>query len=191
MRSPKGECVSRMIFLGERSLRETICHFVEHCHQERIHRGLGNRLIEPNDEVGSTIGNVQCRERLGGSARNLHLRRAEIAGPLHGRRRRRWITYDSAQHDLAPYATTTLRGGRRGTRLVARRRRAAKLEDAVRVGKLLCRGSSRPSAHGRRARSDSPVRGARDRVGGWSGVQMGWETDRDARMQRWRDLGSK
>jgi hypothetical protein len=33
------------------------------------HQGLGNRLIEPGEEVGQTTGEVACRERLGGMLR--------------------------------------------------------------------------------------------------------------------------
>jgi len=36
---------------------------------ERNHQGLDNRLIEPGEEVGSTDGEVACRERLGGMLR--------------------------------------------------------------------------------------------------------------------------
>jgi hypothetical protein len=35
-------------------------------HGERNHQSLGNRVIEPGDEVGNASGDVQCRERLGG-----------------------------------------------------------------------------------------------------------------------------
>jgi len=37
--------------------------------RERNHQGLGNRLIEPGEEVGRTAGDVACRERLGGILR--------------------------------------------------------------------------------------------------------------------------
>ena len=30
------------------------------------HQGLDNQLIEPRDEAGRVIGNVECHERLGG-----------------------------------------------------------------------------------------------------------------------------
>jgi len=36
-----------MIFFGEDLLRNAICEFVAHCHLERNHEGLGNRLIVP------------------------------------------------------------------------------------------------------------------------------------------------
>jgi hypothetical protein len=55
-----------MIFFGETSLRRAITCYLEHFHRERNHQGLGNRIIEPGQEVGLTRGQVECRERLGG-----------------------------------------------------------------------------------------------------------------------------
>jgi len=55
-----------MIFFGQKSLRRVLTQYIEHYHTERNHQGLGNRLIEPDDDVGSTVGNIECRERLGG-----------------------------------------------------------------------------------------------------------------------------
>jgi transposase InsO family protein len=69
MRSLKGECLNRVIFFGDVSLRKAVGQFVEHYHRERNHQGLGNRLIEPGEEVGQMIGKEQCRERLGGLLR--------------------------------------------------------------------------------------------------------------------------
>ncbi len=65
-RSLKDECLSRMIFFGEKSLRQAIEAYIEHYHVERNHQGLGNQIIEPGDEVGSIAGKIECRERLGG-----------------------------------------------------------------------------------------------------------------------------
>ncbi len=58
-----------MIFFGEDSLRRAIQEFVEFYHHERNHQGLGNRLIDPREEIGATDGPVACRERLGGLLR--------------------------------------------------------------------------------------------------------------------------
>jgi putative transposase len=66
MRSVKEECLERIIFLGERSLRNALREFLVHFHSERNHQGLDNRLIEAADQVGHTTGEIQCRERLGG-----------------------------------------------------------------------------------------------------------------------------
>jgi hypothetical protein len=58
-----------MIFFGEDSLRSAIIEFLAYYHQERNHQGLGNRLIDPQEDVGATDGSVECRERLGGLLR--------------------------------------------------------------------------------------------------------------------------
>jgi putative transposase len=64
--SLRRECLDRMIFFGERSLRNATKLWLEHYHTERNHQGLGNRLIESGPEVGRTTGKVECRQRLGG-----------------------------------------------------------------------------------------------------------------------------
>jgi putative transposase len=69
MRSLKGECLDRLIFFGETSLRRAVGQFLEHYHAERNHQGLGNRLINAGAEVGRRAGEVHCRERLGGVLR--------------------------------------------------------------------------------------------------------------------------
>ncbi len=66
VRTIKEECLHRLIFFGEKSLWRAVEQFVAHYHRERNHQGLENRLIEPNANVGSTIGDVVCEERLGG-----------------------------------------------------------------------------------------------------------------------------
>ena len=69
VRSIKEGCLDRMIFFGEDSLRKAINEFLEFYHHEHNHQGLGNRLIDPQGDVGSTNGFVACRERLGGLLR--------------------------------------------------------------------------------------------------------------------------
>ena len=82
-RSLKSECLNRMIFFGERSLRKAVNEYVEHYHQERNHQGLENQLIEPiiaelvstsesSDEALVETLPIQCRERLGGLLRYYH-----------------------------------------------------------------------------------------------------------------------
>lgn len=66
MRSIKPECLSRMIFFGENSLRSALTAYLCHYHVERNHQGLGNTIIEPDQELGSKEGVIKCRERLGG-----------------------------------------------------------------------------------------------------------------------------
>jgi putative transposase len=67
IRSLRSECLSRVIPLGERHLRNLISEYLAHYHGERNHQGLGNRLIEPlvaNFNSGNSV--VRRRERLGG-----------------------------------------------------------------------------------------------------------------------------
>ena len=66
MRSIKEECLKKMIFFGDRSLRNGIKEFCRHYHRERNHQGLDNQLIEPGEEIAYTGGKVACGERLGG-----------------------------------------------------------------------------------------------------------------------------
>ena len=68
-RSLKEECLDRMIFFGEKSLRDAVGTFLDHFHAERNHQGLANRVIEPGDEISRRDGEVLCRERLGGMLR--------------------------------------------------------------------------------------------------------------------------
>ena len=67
--SIKSECLNRMIFFMEQSLRRAIDSFVDHYHRERCHQGTGNQLIECDDSVSDTNGEVRSRERLGGVLR--------------------------------------------------------------------------------------------------------------------------
>ena len=69
VRSIKDECLDRMIFFGERSLRKTTREYAAHYHRERNHQGLDNRLIEPCDRPESTITAVECLQRLGAMLR--------------------------------------------------------------------------------------------------------------------------
>ena len=65
-----------MIFFGEKSLRRAVTIYLEHFHSERNHQGLGNKIIEPGDEVGTVAGKIECRERLGGMLRDYYRRAA-------------------------------------------------------------------------------------------------------------------
>jgi hypothetical protein len=58
-----------MIFFGERSVRRAVREYLAHYHGERNHQGLGNRLIEPGDEVEQSSEPIRCHERLGGLLR--------------------------------------------------------------------------------------------------------------------------
>jgi transposase InsO family protein len=70
VRSIKDECLSRMIFFGERSLRKAAREYTAHYHKERNHQGIGNRLIESGP--ASTLGALECVQRLGGILRFYH-----------------------------------------------------------------------------------------------------------------------
>ena len=61
-----------MIFFGESSLRNAVGQFLSHYHQERNHQGLGNKIIDPREEVDQADGEIECRERLGGMLRYYH-----------------------------------------------------------------------------------------------------------------------
>jgi putative transposase len=66
VRSIKDECLNRMIFIGEASLRRAIREFMAHYHAERNHQGLGNRLIRGEEPSVRLCGPVDRRIRLGG-----------------------------------------------------------------------------------------------------------------------------
>jgi putative transposase len=71
VRSIKGECLGKLVPLGENHLRTAVREYVAHYHNERNHQGLEGRLIAPppND---SGAGPIDCRERLGGLLRFYH-----------------------------------------------------------------------------------------------------------------------
>ena len=66
MRSIKEECLDRMIFVGQASLRRAISEFVAHYHTERNHQGVENQLLQPGATLQIPRTRVQRRQRLGG-----------------------------------------------------------------------------------------------------------------------------
>jgi putative transposase len=66
VRSIKDECLNRMIFIGEASLRRAVREFMAHYHAERNHQGLGNRLISAEQPSVPAFVPVERRSRLGG-----------------------------------------------------------------------------------------------------------------------------
>ena len=76
MLSLKSECLNRMIYFGEASLRKALVQFSEHYHTERNHQGLENKIIEPEEVLEPSIPIIDCRERLGGLLRYYHRRAA-------------------------------------------------------------------------------------------------------------------
>jgi hypothetical protein len=81
VRSIKDECLNRMIFFGERSLRKATREYATHYHRERNHQGIDNRLIEPDDRLASTFGAIDCVQRLGGLLRFYHRAAAKPVSP--------------------------------------------------------------------------------------------------------------
>ncbi len=71
--SARREVLGRLIFFGIGSLNRALREFVD-CHylRERNHQGIDNRLIEPGPGVGSPIGDVARRDRLGGLLKYYH-----------------------------------------------------------------------------------------------------------------------
>jgi putative transposase len=66
VRSIKSECLRRMIFISEASLRHAIEQYLAHYHRERNHQGLDNRLPQPTPVVTSSQALIKNRQRLGG-----------------------------------------------------------------------------------------------------------------------------
>jgi putative transposase len=68
VRSVKEECLSKLILLGEGSLRRALRDYQAHYHEERNHQGKGNLLLFPlqTPAVPGKQEQVRCRERLGG-----------------------------------------------------------------------------------------------------------------------------
>jgi putative transposase len=66
VRSIKTECLNRMIFIGQASLRHAITQYLTHYHRERNHQGLDNRLLKPIRIVSASHTPVKRRQRLGG-----------------------------------------------------------------------------------------------------------------------------
>ena len=65
VRSVKEECLSRLIFFGEHSLRRALTEYIDHFHRERNHQGKGNRLLfptPPGPVQDCRWRTVQCKE---------------------------------------------------------------------------------------------------------------------------------
>jgi transposase InsO family protein len=69
VRSVKQECLSKLIWFGERSLRRALQQYLAHYHEERNHQGKQNRLLFPLPNRGVSGDNRiigRPKERLGG-----------------------------------------------------------------------------------------------------------------------------
>ena len=65
VRSIKSECLDRMIFVGQGSLRRAVTQYIEHYHAERNHQGLENRLVQPTLTAAANDGSVRRASALG------------------------------------------------------------------------------------------------------------------------------
>ena len=75
VRSIKDECLNRMIFIGQASLRRAVAEYFDHYHRERNHQGLENRLIHAPAVVAANEGAIYRHARLGGTL-NFYYRQA-------------------------------------------------------------------------------------------------------------------
>ena len=66
VRSIQGECLSRVVPLGEGPLRLLVGEYVDHDQRERNHQRLDNQLLQRPPPPVSLAADVQRRERLGG-----------------------------------------------------------------------------------------------------------------------------
>jgi putative transposase len=64
--SIKSECLERIVPLGEGHLRQAISEYMAHYHRERNHQGLGNALIDGEQQDVDGAGRIVRRDRLGG-----------------------------------------------------------------------------------------------------------------------------
>ena len=71
VRSIKEECLGRMIFFGETSLRRALREYVIHFNAERPHQGIGNRVVDrPAEPRSTSLRAVKGHDRLGGLLRH-------------------------------------------------------------------------------------------------------------------------
>ena len=72
VRSIKDECLSKLIPIGPRMLRNSLREYAEHYHLERNHQGIGNRTIVPIAIPERPRESVDSRRRLGGLLNYYH-----------------------------------------------------------------------------------------------------------------------
>lgn len=72
VRSVKEECLEKLIFVGQGSLRRAITEYVAHYHEERNHQGLENRLIRRKPANSANDAAINRRTRLGGMLSYYH-----------------------------------------------------------------------------------------------------------------------
>ena len=77
VRSIKEECLDRMIFVGQASLRRAVAEYMDHYHRERNHQGLENRLIRASAIVAANDGAIYRYARLVGILNFYYRKRRE------------------------------------------------------------------------------------------------------------------
>jgi hypothetical protein len=78
VKSVKEEALSKLILLGEASLRYVLNEYVVHFHGERNHQGKGSLLLFPTatQARNRVDGSIGCKERLGGLLKYYHRKAA-------------------------------------------------------------------------------------------------------------------
>jgi putative transposase len=69
VKTVRDECLRHFVIFGERHLRHLLRERVTHYNTERLHQGLGGKLVSPPVTAGNdngTTDQIQCRSRLGG-----------------------------------------------------------------------------------------------------------------------------
>ncbi len=64
--SVKSEILSGLVICGEDGPRRALSAFVEHFHEERNHQGKDNVILFPTRDHAHDVGQVKCKQRLGG-----------------------------------------------------------------------------------------------------------------------------
>ncbi len=72
VRSIKEECLAKMIFVGQGSLRRVLTEYMSHYQEARNHQGLENRLIRERAAVAANDASIHRRARLGGMLSYYH-----------------------------------------------------------------------------------------------------------------------
>ena len=75
VRSIKDECLYRLIFIGQASLRGAVAEYMDHYHRERNHQGIENRLIRAPAVVAANDDAIYRHARFGGTL-NFYYRQA-------------------------------------------------------------------------------------------------------------------
>ena len=93
--SIKSECLERMVPLGEGHLRQAISEYMAHYHRERNHQGLGNALIDGEQQDVAGAGRIVRRDGSADCSVSITGRPPSGSGPNNGtgRQRRRLVRH--------------------------------------------------------------------------------------------------